>query len=83
MLGCITVIVMIIVSVLIYPILSFFGGWVTGLILEWVVGGMVTNGLNLLFNTTRFSADMLPIICGALAIVGSFFKSSLSASKKD
>lgn len=83
MLGCLTVIAMIIVMVFIVPILCFFGGYLTGLILEWLVGGMVVDGLNLLFNTTRFNADALPLICGALAVIGSFFKSSLSTSKKD
>ena len=83
MVGCIGMIILIIVLALVLPILSFFCGYVAGAILEWAVGDMLINGLNLVFNTTRFSPDMLPIVCGALAIIGSFFKSSLSTSKKD
>lgn len=83
MVGCIGMIILIIVLALVSPILSFFCGYVAGAILEWAVGDMLINGLNLVFNTTRFSPDMLPIVCGALAIIGSFFKSSLSTSKKD
>lgn len=81
--GCLSVLVTIIVTIIIAPILCFLGGYVSGLILNWTVGGFVVNGLNLMLNTTRFTADKLPIICGALAVVGSFFKSSLNISKKD
>lgn len=78
--GCLG---MLIVTIIVAPILCFLGGYVSGLILNWTVGGLVVNGLNLMLNTTRFTADKLPIICGALAVVGSFFKSSLNISKKD
>ena len=83
MAGCIGMIILFIVLALVSPILSFFCGYATGAILEWAVGDALVNGLNLVFNTTRFNPDMLPIICGALAIVGSFFKTSLHTSKKD
>ena len=83
MAGCIGMIIFAIILLLVSPILSFFCGYATGAILERAVGDALINGLNLVFNTTRFSPDMLPIICGALAIIGSFFKSSLSTSKKD
>ena len=32
--------------------------------------------MNYLFNTTRFTTDMLPTICGTLGVIGSFFRSS-------
>lgn len=78
-LGCLGMLIMLIVS----PILCFLGGYISGLILKLTVGGFVVNGLNLILNTTRFTADKLPIICGALAVVGSFFESSLSTNSKD
>lgn len=81
--GCLGMLVMLIVTIIVAPILCFLGGYVSGLILNWTVGGFVVNGLNLMLNTTRFTADKLPIICGALAVVGSFFKSSLSTKSKD
>lgn len=81
--GCIGMLIMLIVTIIVAPILCFLGGYVSGLILNWTVGGFVVNGLNLMLNTTRFTADKLPIICGALAVVGSFFKSSLSIENKD
>lgn len=82
MLGCIGMIIFAVICWLVSPIINFFCGYVAGSILSWVVGGTLVSGLNILFNTTRFSPDMLPIICGALAVLGSFFKSSLSTSKK-
>lgn len=80
--GCIMYLVILVAAIFVCPILSFFGGYVTGAILEWAVGDMLVNGLNLLFNTTRFRPDMIPIICGALAVVGSFFKGSFSYKEK-
>ena len=81
--GCLSVLVALIVTIIIAPILCFLGGYISGLILKLTAGGFVVNGLNLMLNTTRFTADKLPIICGALAVVGSFFKSSLSTKSKD
>lgn len=81
--GCLSVLVALIITIIITPILCFFGGYISGLILKLTVGRFVVNGLNFILNTTRFTADKLPIICGALAIVGLFFKSSLSTKSKD
>ena len=82
-LGCLGMLIMLVVVLIVSPILCFLGGYISGLILKLTVGGFVVNGLNLILNTTRFTADKLPIICGALAVVGSFFKSSLSTKSKD
>lgn len=81
--GCLGVLVAFIITIIITPILCFLGGYISGLILKLTVGGFVVNGLNLILNTTRFTADKLPIICGALAVVGSFFKSYLKTKSKD
>ena len=75
--GCLAAIILI----FIIPILSFAEGYLMGLILKWIIGGAVVDGLNLLFNTTRFTADTIPITCGALALMGSFFKSSITTKK--
>ena len=80
--GCIMYLVILAVAIFVGPVLSFFGGYVTGLVLAWAVGDMFIEGLNILFNTTRFSTDMIPIVCGALAVVGSFFKSSVNYKEK-
>lgn len=67
-----------IIAMFIMPILIFLSGVVSGLVLKWIVGGFVVDGLNLIFNTTRFSADKIPIVCGTLAVIGSFFKITVS-----
>lgn len=82
-LGCLGMLIMPIVTIIVSPILCFLGGYISGLILNWAVGGLIVNGLNLILNTTRFTGDKLPIVCGALAVVGSFFKSSLDIKSKD
>lgn len=68
--------------VIVEPVLYYFFGWLTGVILEWLIGDTVINGMNYLFNTTRFTTDMLPTICGTLGVIRSFFKSTASSSSK-
>lgn len=47
-----------------------------------IVGGAVVTGLNTLFGTTRFTPDLIPVVCGVLAVIGSCFKTTVSSSKK-
>lgn len=61
-----------------YPIIMFGCGWLGGWILKITVGGAVVNGLNILFETTRFAPDIIPVVCGTLAVIGSFFKTTVS-----
>ena len=82
MLGCWTAIVLFIVGIFVWPLLYFLGGYVTGLIFAHVVGDMIVDAVNLMFNTTRFSVETLPMVCAVLSVIGSFFKSSLSVDKK-
>lgn len=70
-----------IVVFIISPVLYYFCGWITGHILSWLIGDIIVNGLNYLFNTTRFTVDALPMVCGTLGVIGSFFKSTTSSSK--
>ena len=73
--NCYVEIISAIIAMFIAPILIFLVGVVSGLVLKWIIGGPVVDGLNLIFNTTRFNADKLPIVCGTFAVIGSFFKS--------
>lgn len=76
-------IVVIAIVVIIAPLITFGCGFLAGLILQFFIGDAVVNGLNLLFNTTRFEPNMLPIACGALATIGSFFKTTISSKSND
>ena len=57
--------------------LAYFGGWLASI----VVGTTLCDALNTLFDTVRFTPDMLPKMAGALGWIGSFFKSINRASK--
>jgi len=46
------------------------------MILDWVVGAGLIKGLNLIFNTTRFNRELIPLTCATLATIGKYFKSS-------
>ena len=78
--GCLASVLVFIVSIIICPVLYYFFGWVTGHILKFFIGDIIINGMNYLFNTTRFTTDMLPTMCGTLGVIGSFFKSSMSTN---
>lgn len=67
---------------IISPILIFGAGWFSGWILMKIVGGSMVSGLNTLFGTTRFVPELIPVVCGTLAVIGNFFKANVSLSKK-
>lgn len=66
---------------IITPIIMFGSGWCGGWILMNTVGGAVATGLNALFGTTRFTQDIIPVVCGVLTIIGSYFKTIISNNK--
>jgi hypothetical protein len=74
--GCLTWLITLALLLIFGPVLYYFCGWLTGLLLQMWIGDTVINGMNYLFNTNRFTVDMLPTICGTLGVIGSFFKSS-------
>ena len=79
--GCFGWLIVIVLLLIFGPVFSYFCGWITGILLQMWIGDTVINGMNYLFNTTRFTVDMLPTICGTLGVVGSFFKSTHTRSK--
>ena len=79
--GYIGVIIGIIVLCIVEPIIIFGAGWFGGWILMKIVGGAVVTGLNTLFGTTRFTPDIIPVVCGTLAVIGSYFKTTVNNSK--
>ena len=62
------------------PVLTFAFEYIGGMILDWLVGEKLVNGLNLMFDTTRFTRDLIPLTCATLATIGRYFKSSMSNS---
>ena len=82
LIGCTSTLIVALVVLICAPALYYFGGWITGHLLSWIIGDTVIYGLNYLFNTNRFTIDMLPTICGTLGVIGSFFKSTTTTSSK-
>jgi len=58
------------------PVLTFVFAYIGGVILDWIVGGRLVIGLNLMFDTTRFTREMIPLACATLATIGKYFKAS-------
>ena len=58
------------------PVITFGFAYLGGMILDWIVGEKLVNGLNLMFDTTRFTRDSIPLTCATLATIGRYFKSS-------
>ena len=60
------------------PVLTFLFAYLGGMILNWIVGAKLVNGLNLMFDTTRFTRDLIPLTCATLATIGRYFRNILS-----
>ena len=75
--GCFAVVILMIIM----PIIIFVSGWFGGWILMKAFGNVVTDGLNTLFGTDRFTPDVIPIVFGTLATIGGYFKTSVTNSK--
>lgn len=81
-LGIVTVIAGFIGLLVFSPILTFEFAYLGGMILDWIVGAKLVNGLNLMFDTTRFTRELIPLTCATLATIGRYFKSSQSNTNK-
>ena len=81
--GAITVIVTLITFLVISPALTFAFAYVGGMIINFFVGEGLVKGLNLMFNTTRFTREMIPLTCATLATIGKYFKCNVSTNSKE
>lgn len=80
-LGCFGAIILFIILILVSPFIGFCSGWVIGWIIKITFGNTMIKGLGLLgLNITK---DSLPLVCGTLGVIGSFFKSRITNCKKD
>ena len=80
--GAVTLIVGLIGALIFSPVIIFGFAWVGGLILKMCVGDTIAFGLNLMFNTTRFTPEMIPLACATLATIGKYFKSTQTNNNK-
>lgn len=77
--GSVALIVLLIFAI---PIIGFGLGYLTGWILQVSIGGAVAEGLNIVFNTDRFTPEMIPLFCATMGMIGGFFKSKLITKNK-
>lgn len=75
-LKIISMIASVLVLLVFSPVLTFVCAYVGGMLLDWVVGESLVNGLNLMFSTTRFTRELIPLTCATLATIGRYFRSS-------
>ena len=81
-LGIVSVIAGFIALLVFSPVLTFLCAYVGGMLLDWIVGAKLVDGLNLMFDTTRFTRDLIPLTCATLATIGRYFKASQSNTNK-
>ena len=83
--GC--ALVLLTVGLLVFGGVIYFGlGYFGGIILEWVCGETVANGLNMVLgNITQhtFVPDDIPLFTAIMTTIGGFFKSSTTYESKD
>ena len=80
--GIITIIAGVIALLVFSPVLTFGFAYVGGMLLDYFAGEKLVAGLNLMFNTTRFTRDLIPLSCATLATIGRYFKSSQTNNNK-
>ena len=73
------IIAFLIVAIIIEPALLFWLGYFSGWLAKLVIGTKLVTAINMVFGTA-FTADMLPMISGALCWIGCFFKSISTTS---
>ena len=78
--GSVALIVLLIFAI---PIIGFGLGYLTGWILQVSIGGAVAEGLNIVFNTDRFTPEIIPLFCATMGMIGGFFKSKLVTKNKN
>lgn len=66
--------------ILLVPIGILFG-WIAGFIVKVFCGAMITNGLNLLFGSNRFSPEDIPTITATLSVFASYMRTSVKHEK--
>ena len=80
--GIFGVIAFLVVMIILQPALLFWLGYFSGWLAKLIIGTKLVAAINMVFGTA-FTADMLPMIGGALGWIGGFFKSVRTASNNN
>lgn len=77
-LGCFGAVILLLLLLIFSPFICFCGGWVTGLLIQWIFADTFLKGLALL--GIIITKSQIPLFCGILGVIGSFFKSSIKTN---
>ena len=77
--GLLAMLFLMIGCLIFFPFLYFIGGWITGFLIKLIFANTFINGLSLIGLSLK--PDDIPLFCGILGVIGSFFKSTVSTSK--
>lgn len=80
--GLIAILTTFIGALILSPVITFGFAYFGGFVLKVFVGNQVATGLNIVFATTRFTADLIPISCATFATIGKYFKSVQNNTSK-
>ena len=80
--SLIGLIVLAIVVIVFYPFIVFWLGYFSGWLAKLIIGGKLAAALNVAFHTSYFTAEMLPMIGGALGWISAFFKGTRQITKE-
>ena len=69
------------IGIFIMPFVWFGIGAFVGLILKITIGGLLETGFSL-FNLDITRAD-LPVLCGTISVIASFFKNTININKQN
>lgn len=78
----VTAMFVVVLALFITPIIYIGFGYLGGVVVKWFFGGLVADGLNTIFGTDRFHPNQIPMITATLAMIGGYFKSSLTNKKE-
>lgn len=80
--SLIGLIILTIVVIVFYPFLVFWLGYFSGWLAKIIIGGKLAAAFNVAFHTSYFTAEMLPMIGGALGWISAFFKGTRQVTKE-
>ena len=84
--GCVGVLILCALLLIFGVAITFGLGYVGGLLLKWICGQPVADGLNMVLgNITKyeFTPNDIPLFVAIMTTIGGFFKSSVKHSSSD
>ncbi len=78
--GNLAIIIIAILFFIVFPFIYFCLSWIVGLLIKIIFGEVFVNGLGLL--GIIITKDQIPLLCGVIGVIASFFKNPIKANKE-